>query len=166
MTPAQAGVFYFNLMQSWPKVGPELAMPAGRPSKYDPVFCDAVIEAGADGKTIAGMAEALDIDRETLNNWRDAHPEFSCAVKRGLQKAQAWWEEKGRVATFGGVDGFNATSYIFQMKNRFREDWSDTVKQEHTGKDGGPIQTEDGGVARLTAFINEIRSRTAGEPDA
>ncbi len=66
-------------------------MPAGRPSKYDPSFCATVIAAGEQGKTLAGMAEELDVDRDTLNNWRDAHPEFFRAVKRGLQKAQAWW---------------------------------------------------------------------------
>lgn len=108
-------------------------MITGRPSKYDPEMCAVVEAAGADGKTLAGMADQLDIDRETLNAWREAHPDFSRAVKRGLEKAQAWWEEQGRVATFGGVDGFNATSYIFQMKNRFREEWSDTHKTEHSG---------------------------------
>ena len=108
-------------------------MPAGRPSKYDPVMCETVMQVGAEGKTLAGMADALDVDRDTLNQWRASNAEFSVAVKRGLEKAQAWWEENGRVATFGGVDGFNATSYIFQMKNRFRDEWSDTHKTEHSG---------------------------------
>lgn len=138
-------------------------MPAGRPSKYDPSFCAIVIAAGEQGKTLAGMAEDLDIDRDTLNRWRDAHPEFCRAVKRGLQKAQAWWEDQGRVATFGGIDGFNATSYIFQMKNRFREDWNDTIKQEVTGKDGGPIETEDKGASKLLAYLDAVSSRAAGE---
>lgn len=97
----------------------------GRPSKYDPALCGVVIACGENGDTLAAMAEACDIDRGTLNEWMDAHEEFSRAVKRGLQKAQAWWEERGRVATFGGVEGFNATSFIFNMKNRFKEDWAD-----------------------------------------
>jgi hypothetical protein len=100
-------------------------MPAGRPSDYKPEFCDLVIEAGKEGKTKAEMAALCDVDRATINNWMDEHPEFFRAVKRGLDHAQAWWEDKGRTATFGGVDGFNATSYIFQMKNRFAEDWRD-----------------------------------------
>lgn len=109
-------------------------MPAGRPSKYDPAFCERVMASGAEGKTLAGMAEDLDIDRSTLNEWAERHPEFSRALKRGLQKAQAWWEEQGRLATFGGFDGFNATSFIFNMKNRFKEDWRDKVEQEQTGQ--------------------------------
>jgi transposase len=108
-------------------------MPAGRPTKYDPALCNTVIEAGEQGKTLAGMAEACDIDRSTLNEWVEIHPEFSRAVKRGLQKAQALWEDKGFLATFGGVDGFNATSFIFNMKNRFKDDWRDKVEQEQSG---------------------------------
>lgn len=108
-------------------------MPAGRPSKYDPAFCDRVIEMGKEGKTLAEMADGLDIDRSTLTDWTEQHPEFSRAVKSGLDRAQAWWEKKGRIATFGGVDGYNATSYIFQMKNRFKEDWRDKQEREHSG---------------------------------
>lgn len=105
----------------------------GRPTLYDPAYCERVIASGQDGKTLAGMAEDLDIDRGTLNDWMVAHDEFSRAVKRGLQKAQAWWEDQGRIATFGGIDGFNATSYIFQMKNRFKEDWREKQEIEHKG---------------------------------
>lgn len=115
-------------------------MPAGRPTKYNAALADVVLAAGAEGKTLAGMADAIDVDRSTLAAWMEIHPEFSNAVKRGLEKAQAWWEEKGRVATFDS-GGFNATSYIFNMKNRFKDEWSDVQRSEHTGKDGGPIET-------------------------
>lgn len=76
------------------------------------------------------MADELDIDRSTLKDWTETHEEFSRAVKRGVDKAQAWWERHGRIATFGGCEGYNATSYIFQMKNRFREDWQDKTLQD------------------------------------
>ena len=108
-------------------------MPAGRPSKYDEAFCEVVIAVGAEGGSLAEMAEACDIDRGTLNEWLEIHPEFSRAVKRGIQKAQVWWEQQGRKATFGASDGFNATSYIFNMKNRFKDDWRDKVETEHSG---------------------------------
>jgi len=107
---------------------------AGRPSKYKPEFCKTVIDCGTEGKTLAAMAEACGVNRETLNDWIVAHPAFSDAVKRGLQKAQVWWEDQGRIATFGGCEGFNATSFIFNMKNRFKEDWRDKVETEHSGE--------------------------------
>ncbi len=96
-------------------------------------MCDVILDCGREGKTLAEMADTLDVDRSTIEEWRKAYPEFSRAVKAGLEKAQAWWEAKGRDATFGGVEGFNATSYIFQMKNRFRDEWNDTTKTEHSG---------------------------------
>lgn len=143
-------------------------MPAGRPSKYDPAFCDTVIEAGANGDTLTAMAEACGVHRETLNDWMEIHPEFSASVKMGLQKAQAWWEQKGKVATFGEQPGFNATSFIFNMKNRFKDDWADVTKAELTGKDGGAIETKETGqgAAVLSAFIDALaeRSGAAGEP--
>lgn len=38
------------------------------------------------------------------------------------------------------------------------------VKQitEHTGKDGGPIQTEDKGAGKLLAYLDAVSSRAAG----
>jgi len=105
----------------------------GRPSKYDPAMCAKVMTVGEDGGTLAEMAEVLDIHRETLNEWISAHPEFSDAVKRAQQKAQIWWERQGKLATFGGTEGFNATSFIFNMKNRFKDDWRDKVETEHSG---------------------------------
>lgn len=116
-------------------------MAGGRPSKYDPAFCERVIASGEEGKTLASMANDLDIDRSTLNEWMEAHPEFSRAVKRGLEKAQAWWEDEGRKATFGGISNFNATSYIFQMKNRFKEDWRDKHEVAGPGENGEFIHT-------------------------
>ena len=117
-------------------------MSAGRPTSYRAEYCDTVRLSGAEGKTLAEMARDIGVDRSTLADWCKIHPEFSRAVRAGLDTAQAWWEEQGRIATFGGVDGFNATSYIFQMKNRFRQDWADVSRHEHTGKDGEAIKME------------------------
>lgn len=107
--------------------------PGGRPSKYDPALCDTVLAVGAGGGSLAEMAEECDIDRGTLNEWVDKHEEFSRAVKRGIQKAQVHWERKGARATFGEIDGFNSTSYIFNMKNRFKDDYRDKVEAEYSG---------------------------------
>ena len=114
-------------------------MPAGRPSKYDPAMCQTVIQCGREGMGKAEMAAELDIAYSNFDRWQHEHPEFQDAVKEAVRQSQAWWEKMGRVSTFGGTDGFNATSYIFQMKNRFRADWNDTVKSEHSGPDGGAI---------------------------
>lgn len=106
---------------------------AGRPTKYKPEMCQAVIDVGASGGTLAQMASEIGITRETLRQWCKENETFSCAVKEGTDLAQAWWEKKGQEATFGGVDGFNATAWIFNMKNRFKDDWRDKQERELTG---------------------------------
>lgn len=116
--------------------------PVGRPTKYKPEFCDMVIEFGKTGASKAEMALDLDIAMSTFDVWQNDIPEFMEAVKRAVSYSQGYWEKQGRLATFGGVQGFNPTSFIFNMKNRFKEDWRDVVKNEMTGKDGNPIQTE------------------------
>lgn len=105
----------------------------GRPTKYKPEFCDRVIELGSQGMGKCEIAAELDCAFHTFEAWQEEHPEFLQAVKAALRKSQAWWEARGREATFGAHDGFNATSYIFNMKNRFKEDWRDKVEQEHSG---------------------------------
>jgi len=110
-------------------------MPAGRPSKYDPKFCETVIEVGEQGDTLAAMAEACDIHRETLNEWMKIHPEFSDAVKRGLQKAQVLWERSGLEMALGLKESGNPTTYIFNMKNRFKDDWRDKHDFNHESED-------------------------------
>ena len=103
-------------------------MPAGRPSKYKPEFCEQVIEYGKEGMSLHEMALELDICYDTLNEWRKEKPEFSDAVKKALTYSQGWWERLGRTAASGYVNNFNATAYIFNKKNRFPADWRD--KQE------------------------------------
>lgn len=79
------------------------------------------------------MAANLEIHYSNFDQWQKDKPEFREAVKQAVRASQAWWESKGRQATFGGCEGFNATSYIFQMKNRFSEDWREKKEIEHQG---------------------------------
>lgn len=143
-------------------------MPAGRPSVYKPEHCQTVIKCGKQGKTLAEMASALNVNRATVNDWREKHPEFSSAIKRGLEEAQAWWEQKGREATFGKVPGFNATSWIFNMKNRFADDWKDRQERDHVSSDGSMTPKPGIDVSRLsTEALSEIVSaaNAAGSSD-
>ena len=105
-------------------------MPAGRPTKYDPSMCDKIIECGKSGCSVAEMAGTIGIHKDTLYDWAKSNQEFSDSLKIAIQESQIWWEQKGREATFGGIEGFNPTAFIFQMKNRFREDYADVNKHE------------------------------------
>ena len=113
----------------------------GRPSKYEPAFCAKVIDLGREGASKAEMAYALGVARSTFDLWEQQHPEFSEAVKTAVDLAQGWWESQGRKAVFGGVPNFNATAFIFTMKNRFPSDWRDKQEVDHQSSDGSMTPT-------------------------
>jgi hypothetical protein len=101
----------------------------GRPSKYDPSYCELVLELGATGKSRAQIAASIGVDRDTLKEWVKVHPEFSAALKAAKDLELAWWENAGQVNMTR--QGFNSVAYIFQMKNRFRDDYSEKVDVRH-----------------------------------
>lgn len=141
-------------------------MPAGRPTKYKPEMCQTVIECGEEGMGRAEMARELGIHRSTFIDWQDQHEEFSDAVKEAVYRSQAWWEGQGRAATFGAIQGFNATSYIFNMKNRFKEDWKDRVEQAHTSPDGSMTPKNALDLSNLpTEALQAIVEAADGQPD-
>lgn len=114
-----------------------------RPSKYKKAHIEALDAMGREGEGMAEAIVALGVSRDTFYRWQEEHPEFSDAVKAMRARSQAWWEQKGRSATFGGEDGFNATSFIFNMKNRFPSDWRDKQEVENSLTINLPSHSED-----------------------
>lgn len=98
-------------------------MTAGRPSAYDPAFCDEVVALGKLGKSKAQMAAAFDVSRQTIDNWAVANEEFLEALSRAEAHAQAFWEDKGET----NIDkpGFNAAIWKKTMEARFRDDYTE-----------------------------------------
>ncbi|KAK6020560.1 hypothetical protein OSTOST_13784, partial [Ostertagia ostertagi] len=111
----------------------------GRPTDYRPEYCERVIQLGREGASKAEMAFALGVSKTTLNSWAANNPEFLTAVNEAVELAQGWWEHNGKKAVFGEVPGFNATAFIFTMKNRFPDDWREKTQQEISGPNGGAI---------------------------
>lgn len=111
----------------------EVKRKRGRPTKYDPAFCDLVVEMGEKGKSKTQIASGLGVLTETMTEWAKRYPEFSAALKEAEQLSQTWWENQGQLGMFLGAKGFNATAFIFQMKNRFRHDYSDKFEVKHDG---------------------------------
>lgn len=108
--------------------------PIGRPSKYSPEFCDAVVRHMAEGASLSSFAAEIDVARSTLNEWMSAHPEFSDAVKRAKAKCAAWWERLGREGAMGGE--VNPTLVIFGLKNMAADDWREKQEIDHRSPDG------------------------------
>ena len=105
--------------------------PAGRPLTYQPAFCEAVIELGKQGKSLAYMAGSLGVTRECVYEWMRNYPEFSDAMSVARLYSQQWWEDAGQNALYAA--GFNTGVWAKSMSCRFPDDWRDQSKTELTG---------------------------------
>ncbi len=95
------------------------------PLKYKNEHCKKAEEILACGRSLAAVCAHFSIARSTLYEWRDNYPEFKSALERGLQKCQAYWEELGIDGVTGNYEKFAAAPWIFTMKNRFRDDYTE-----------------------------------------
>jgi hypothetical protein len=89
----------------------------GRPSKYDPAFCERVIELGREGCGKAEIADELDVSRQTLLNWSNEHPEFLDALQRAHDCSLAWWEKQARKNL--STSGYQSGLWKQAMSGRF-----------------------------------------------
>ena len=113
----------------------------GRPSDYRPEYCEQVIELAREGMGRAEIAMSIGVVRATLTNWEKVHPQFLVAMTHAEEMSLAWWSQQGRKGIWAGSQ-FNASAYSLQVRNRFPRDFRDKVDHEHTGKDGGAVQSE------------------------
>jgi hypothetical protein len=61
----------------------------GRPSKYDPTYCDQAEKLCKLGATDEEIADFFSVHVDTIYEWKSVHSEFSEAVKRGKILADA-----------------------------------------------------------------------------
>lgn len=118
-------------------------MAGGRPTSYDPAYCERVIELGREGYSVMEMAAEVGVHRETLEeNWPRDYPEFSEAFTQARQLSQAWWERQGRVNLLlaPGAGTFNGSVWSRSMAARFPKDWREKTETALTGANGGPVQ--------------------------
>lgn len=113
----------------------------GRPSDYDPAFCDVLIEQGMLGFSLTASAAAMGVHRDTINEWGRVHPEFSDAIKMHQVYRTAFLE--GGILS-EGVTGPQVNARIFALKNAAPMDWRDKQTVQMVGGDEGdkPIQAE------------------------
>lgn len=116
-------------------------MAGGRPTKYDEKYCEQIIEHMSEGASMTSFAAEIEVDRSSLNEWMDKHPEFSQAVKIGKAKCASWWERVGRTNAVEG--GGNATLVIFGLKNMAADDWRDKQQVDNISSDGSMSPAKD-----------------------
>jgi hypothetical protein len=107
----------------------QLSAPIGRPSKYDPDFCDDIVKVMGTGLSKTAWAGSIGVCHDTVIEWAKVHPEFSDAVKRG-QAARTLKLEQDLLS---GTEGPRITSRIFALKNAAPNEWREKVETEHSG---------------------------------
>ena len=135
-------------------------MPGGRPSEYNPDVHPALVEDLArKGLTQSEIAEEMNLHPCTITDWKNKHPEFSEALKRGKQGP----DDKVQKALYNRALGYDVTerravvvgtgeharveyveetrhihpdptSCIFWLKNRRPDEWRDKRDIEHSGQ--------------------------------
>ena len=83
---------------------------------------------GKEGKSFVQMASAVEVARQTIENWAEEEGEFLEALSRARTEAQNWWENKGMESL--GEKNFQSSVWAKSMQARFRDDY--TERKDHT----------------------------------
>jgi hypothetical protein len=125
--------------------------PVGRPTEYKPEYCEEIIGFMSNGASQVQFAAHIGVCKDTINEWAKKHEEFTYARKIAMTKCEAWWEAAGQqgMRTTGG---FNAATWIFNMKARFK--WQDRTEVTLNAD----IKTEDKKDERLQQVLSLLQS--------
>lgn len=115
-----------------------MAESVGRPSLYKPEYADQALRLCLLGATDAELGEFFGVSETTVNNWKQAHPEFLVSLRAGKQDA----DSQVAKALYDKAKGGDVPAATFWLKNRRARDWRDKQEVEHAGKDGGPIEVK------------------------
>lgn len=109
-------------------------MPAGRPTKYKPAYCDLLLEHMRSGLSYTTFADVIDVNPDTLYQWEKDYPDFSETKKRAFIGCLHFWEKVGiqglwstTETTISGKErtttskSLNAPTWIYSMRCRFKE---------------------------------------------
>ena len=115
--------------------------PVGRPSLYDPSYCERVEELGAMGKSVTQIAKELGCGLRTIYLWRDTYPQFMHSLSTAKDLEEAWWEDQCQAYMVETKDGpkLNGTLWSRSMAARFPKKYRDNSKIELTGEGGAPL---------------------------
>lgn len=132
----------------------------GRPTAFKSEYVEQAHKLCLLGATDKDMADFFGVSEQTINTWKNAHPDFLESLRGGKAGADA----KVAASLYHRANGYShdavkivadaktgaehivpftehyppdTTAAIFWLKNRRPDLWRD--RQEVTGRDGGPI---------------------------
>jgi hypothetical protein len=108
-------------------------------------------------------AQAAGVGRATVYRWRDDDTEFAAQWDDAIEDAVDALESSLYERALNGTD---TTAAIFLLKGRRRPVFGDKASLEHTGKDGGPIETHNvlpvsEQATRLAALFEHVAQTAA-----
>ena len=134
-----------------------------RPSSFKPEYAEQAEKLCKLGATDKEMADFFAVSEQTINAWKQAHPEFLESLKKGkmladanvadrlYSRAMGYSHDAVKIAVSPAGEHHqvpftehyppDTTAAIFWLKNRRPDQWRDKIQQEHSGPDGGAIQT-------------------------
>lgn len=129
----------------------------GRPSKYKPEYAELAYNYCLLGATDKTLAEFFDVSEQTINTWKQEHPDFLESLKNGKIEADARvanslyrkaigyehaavkiFNDQGAPMVVDYTERFapDTTAAIFWLKNRQPALWRDTKDIDHKSTDG------------------------------
>lgn len=133
-----------------------MAHPGGRPTDYKPQYAEKAYKLCLLGAKDKELADFFEVSEQTLNVWKEKHPEFIESIKAGKEDADAnvanslYKKAQGYTRQVKNEEGevIGETYYppdtsacIFWLKNRQKHKWRDKQDIEHSGDKDNPIVT-------------------------
>lgn len=143
-------------------------MAVGRPTKYDPKYCEEVIKHMEEGNSFWSFAGIISVSFDTLSEWTKVHPEFSESKRIGQAKLLVFDEKIAKAGATGQLKrhaktikttkkdqngnevvneekiydaaNFSQSYYIFLMKNRYPKLYRDKITLETETSDPKKVQ--------------------------
>jgi transposase-like protein len=101
--------------------------PIGRPTKYDPRFCEeAILFIGEQGKSITQFARHIRVAKSSVYLWADKNKAFSDALELSRDWSEAYWEDE--LEDMMRDRSVNAPLVKLYLSNRFG--WRDQVNDQ------------------------------------
>jgi transposase len=116
----------------------------GRPSKYDPAYCDQIVALGKEGLSRWQICSRLNFGLHNMIAWEGAHDDFRQALEQARLDSLAYWEDLAHdhIREAPGGIKLNTGLWSRSMAARFPEQYRENSKVEVTGKNDGPIEVD------------------------
>jgi hypothetical protein len=105
----------------------------GRPAKYEPWMCDALLKVFASGRFVARFCAEVGIVRSTFYEWIKEYPELNTAYNHAQELSRAFWEEVLVTQATSMEKAPNATQLAMVMNNKFKDEYSRNPNGDSSG---------------------------------